>query len=66
MAEVNVVTQQKYEQQFTDIFLLLITVQCLVTLKFTSNVGQLLVDTLDFGLLAFACKRSRSLFGLLF
>lgn len=56
MAEVNVVTQQKYEQQFTDIFLLLITVQCLVTLKFTSNVSQLLVDTLNLGLLAFACK----------
>lgn len=54
MAKIDVMPKQKDEQQFAYIFLLLIAVQRFVTFEFASDVGQLLVDTLDFSLFAFA------------
>lgn len=53
VAEVDVMTQQKNEQQFAHVFLLLITIQCLVAFEFTTNICQLLIDSLDFGLFTF-------------
>lgn len=56
MAEVDVMTQEKNEQQLAHIFLLLIAVERLVAFEFTSNVRQLLVHALYFRLFAFACN----------
>lgn len=56
MTKVNVMAEQKYEQQLAHILLFLITVQSLISFELTSNVGQFFVYTLDFGLFAFACK----------
>lgn len=54
MAKIDVMPKQKDEQQFAYIFLLLITVQRFITFKFASNIGQLLVDSLNFSLFTFA------------
>lgn len=54
MAKVNIVAQQEYEQQFTDIFLLLVAVQRFIAFEFAANVSQFLVDTLNFCFFAFA------------
>ena len=47
--------EQEDEEQLADVLLLLVAVQRLVALEFRTNVGQLFVDALDLGLLAFAC-----------
>lgn len=57
MTKINIMSQQKYEQQLTHIFLLLIPVQCFVPFKFTPNVSQFLIDAFDFGFFTFACVR---------
>ena len=54
MAEVDVVSEQEDEEQLADVLLLLVAVQGLVALELGADVGQLLVDPLDLGLLAFA------------
>ena len=54
MAKVDVMSQQEDEEQLADIFLLLVAIKRLVALELATNVGQLLVDTLDLGLFALA------------
>lgn len=56
MAEIDVVAQQKDEQQLANIFLFLVTVQRFVAFKFATNIGQLFVYALYFSLFAFACE----------
>jgi hypothetical protein len=58
VTEVDVVAQQKDEQQLADIFLLLVAVERLVAFELTSNVRELLVHALDFRLFALACIAS--------
>ena len=55
LAKVDVMAEQEDEEQLADVLLLLVAVQRLVALEFRTNVGQLFVDALDLGLLAFAC-----------
>lgn len=62
MAKIDVMPKQKDEQQFAYIFLLLIAVQRFITFEFASNIGQLLVDTLDFSLFTFACCETKELY----
>jgi len=45
-------TQKENEQEFADILFLLVTVQCFVPLELGPDVGQLFVDSLNFGLFA--------------
>jgi hypothetical protein len=52
MAEVDVVTKEENEQKFANVFLFLITIQSLIPLEFGSDVGQFLVNALNFGLFA--------------
>uniref|UniRef100_A0A182XS43 Uncharacterized protein n=1 Tax=Anopheles quadriannulatus TaxID=34691 RepID=A0A182XS43_ANOQN len=54
VAEIDVMAEQKDEQQLAHVLLLLVAVQRFVPFKFAPNVGQLLVDALDFRLFAFA------------
>ncbi len=54
VAKINVVTKQKDEEQFANIFLLLIAVERLVALELRSNIGEFFVDTLDLGFSTFA------------
>lgn len=56
MTKVNIVTKQEYEQQFADIFLLLIPIQSFVSLELIANIGQLFVDSFDLSFLAFTCE----------
>lgn len=54
MPEINIMSQEKNEQQLTHIFFLLITVKRFISFKFTSNVGQFFIDTFHFSFFAFA------------
>ena len=54
VAEIDVMAEQKDEQQLAHVLLLLVAVQRFVPFEFAPNVGQLLVDALDFRLFAFA------------
>lgn len=54
MTEVNVVTEQKDEEQFADILLLLVAIERLVSLELAADVGQLFVDSLYLSLLTLA------------
>lgn len=54
VAKVDVMAEQEDEEQLAHVFLLLVAVQCLVPLELAADVGQLLVDALDFGLFTFA------------
>lgn len=54
MTEVNVVTEQKDEEQFADILLLLVAIERLVSLELAADIGQLFVDSLYLSLLALA------------
>jgi hypothetical protein len=53
MAEVDVMTQEEDEQQLADVLLLLISIQRLISLEFTPDIGQLLVDPFNLRFLAF-------------
>lgn len=55
MAKVNVMSEQEDEEQLAHVLLLLVAVQRLVALEFAPDIGQLLIDPLDLGLLALAC-----------
>lgn len=55
--KVNVMAEEKDKEQLADVFLLLIAIKGLVSFKFGSYVGQLLVDPLDFSLFTFAWKK---------
>ena len=54
MSKVDVMAEEEDEEQLADVLLLLVAVQGLVALELGADVGQLLVDPLDLGLLAFA------------
>lgn len=56
MAEINVVAEQKDEEQFAHVLLFLVAIERFVAFELAANVGQLLVDALDFRLFAFAWK----------
>ena len=53
--EVDVVAEEKDEQQLAHVLLLLVTIERLFTLELGANVRQLLVDTLQLRLFALAC-----------
>lgn len=55
MPEINVMAEEEYEQQLTNIFLLLVSIERFVAFEFASNVRQFFVNTLDLGLFALAC-----------
>lgn len=57
VAKVNVMSEQEDEEQLTYIFLLLVAIQRLVPLKLGTYVCQLLVDALDFCLLALTYRQ---------
>ena len=40
LTEVNIVTKQEDEQELANIFLLLVTIQCFISLKYTQERGQ--------------------------
>lgn len=48
MSKINVMAEKEYEKQFTDILLLLVSVECFVAFEFASNVRKFFVDALDF------------------
>ena len=52
--EINVMTQQEYEEQFANVFLLLISIEGLIAFELAPNVRQLFVYPLDFGFFALA------------
>ena len=54
MTEIDVMSQQKDKQQFTDVFLLLVAIQCLIPFELVPDVRQLLIDALYFRLFTFA------------
>lgn len=54
MAKVNVMAQQEDEEQLAHILLLLVAIQRLVSLELGADIGKLLVDALNFCLLALA------------
>lgn len=56
MSEIDIVSEQKYEQQFANIFLFLVSVEGFIAFEFTADVGEFLIDTFDLGFFAFACK----------
>lgn len=53
MAKVDVMSKQEDKEQLAYILLLLVAVQSLVPFELGANIGQLLVDALDFCLLTF-------------
>lgn len=53
MAEVDVMAQEKDEEQLTHVLLLTVSIQSLVSFKLGADVGQLFIDALDLSLLAF-------------
>ena len=53
MSKVDVMAEQEYEEQLADILLLAVAIQGLVPLKLGADVGQLFIDPLDLGFLAF-------------
>ncbi len=57
MPEINVMAKKKYKQQFTDIFLLLVSIERFVAFEFAPNVGQFFVNTLYLCFLALACEK---------
>lgn len=57
VAKVDVMAQQKDEQQFADILLLAVAIQRLVTFEFGADVGQLLVNTFDLCFLTLTWKK---------
>lgn len=59
MAKVNVVTEKEDEEQLTDIFFLLVSIQSLVALELGSYIGQFLVDTLYLGFFTFTCVNQK-------
>lgn len=59
MTEVDVMAKQENEKQLAHVLLLLVTVQRFVAFELAPNVGQLLIDALDFGLFTFAYKGTR-------
>ena len=52
MSKVNVMAQQKNEEQLADILLLAVPIQSFVPFKLGTNVGQLLVDSFNLSFLA--------------
>ena len=54
VAEVDVVAEQEDEEELAHVLLLLVSVERLVALELAPDVGELLVDPLDLGLLALA------------
>lgn len=54
VSKVDIMTQEEDEQELAHIFLLLIAVQGLVALKLGADVGQLLINPLDFRLFGLA------------
>ena len=58
MTEIDIMTQQKYEQQLADIFLLLIAIQSFVAFEFAAYVGKFLVYALHFRLFAFTLNEN--------
>lgn len=60
LAEIDVMAEQKDEQQLADVLFLLVAVQRFVSFKFAPDVGELLVDTLDFRFFTFTCKAVES------
>lgn len=59
VAEIDVVAQQEYKQQFAHIFLLLVSIQSLVTFELVTNVRQLFIDAFDFRFFALTCPSDR-------
>lgn len=57
MPEINVMTEKKYEQQFTDVFLLLVSIKRFVAFEFAPNIGQFFVNTFDFCFFALTCEK---------
>lgn len=53
VSEVNVMAKQEDKEQLADIFLLAVAIESFVPFEFGANVGQLFIDPLDLGFLAF-------------
>ena len=53
MTEINVMAEKEDEEELANVFLLLVAVQSLVAFEFRPNVGQLLVDPLNFRFFTF-------------
>lgn len=56
MTKVNVIAEEKDEEQLADVLFLLVAIKGFVALEFISYIRQLLVDSLYFRLFAFACQ----------
>lgn len=55
MAEINVMAEEKDEEQFADVFLLLIAIEGFVAFEFASYIGQLFVYPFHLGFFTFTC-----------
>lgn len=56
MTEINVMAKEKYKKQFTNIFLLLVSVKRFIAFELASNISQFFVNTFDFGFFALTYK----------
>lgn len=59
MPEIDVMAQQKDEEQLADILLLAVAIQSFVPLELGADIGQLLVDALDLSFFALAWRGKR-------